>query len=148
MPFVYSTLSADVSYNVYYPVDAQIKAGVRTIQKSILIKGGSGVAPLGKRALATQFGIVTEVTDEELEILKNDETFKTHLTHGFVSYASSKVDPEKIIVDMELRDDSSPIMPEDNLEGDTFANNANSEFDTNVSIPSKKRSKELVNKIQ
>ncbi len=147
MPHVYSTLSANMNYNVYYTPTVPKGQEARRIEKTIAIKGGSGVAPLGKngRGGETLFGILTTISEEELELLEKDEVFQTHVNNGFISVSRKKLDPEVVIADMELRDDSSPLMPEDNTPGDV--NNGTS-FDGDVKINKKQRIGKVMNNIQ
>ena len=146
MPYVYSTLSADVNYNDYYPAPSLVSktagAEPRVVKSSVLIKGGSGVMPIPdpKKPHVTTFGVRTEVTDHELEFLEQHETFKTQVAAGFIRVERKKLHPEKVAADMELRDDSSPVMPEDQMMGDTnVSKNESSQFDTKLKIPKKDR---------
>lgn len=104
--YIYSTLSADVNYNIY----VHNSEGHPLVAKSIHIKGGSGIA--GKHFI-TPLGVRTEISDEELSLLENDEVFKTHKANGFVSISKADINPEVAAADMETRDGSAPAVPED-----------------------------------
>lgn len=113
MPYVYSTMAAPVRYMSY----VQAEPGTPRIAVSgVTIAGGVGVA---SKHLVTPRGVVTEVTDEELAFLEQDEVFKTHLAAGHVTVSKGKTDPEKAAADMEGRDISAPLVPEDFDEDDT-----------------------------
>lgn len=127
--YVYSTLAADVSYNHYVhsglvqslvPGVAPKATQLPVIQKSILIKGGSGVAPAGIRRLETPLGVATSVSEEELELLEKNDVFQLHMKNGFIQVRRKKIDAEIVVADgMESRDVSAPVTPEDGLAGDT-----------------------------
>lgn len=106
MHYVYSTATCDIAYGVW------IKGGndlpIRT--RAIVIKGGAGVA---NKHLITPRGVVTEVSDEELALLEQDEAFQRHVEHGFIRVERAKIDPEKVAADMTGRDEASPLVPQD-----------------------------------
>jgi hypothetical protein len=103
---VYSTMSADVTYHAYVNV-----AGQASSRKSVLINGGSAVA---NKQLYTPMGVRTEVSDEDLELLKADKVFLAHMNNGFIKIDTKKIDPEKAVASgMEVRDKSAPKTPED-----------------------------------
>lgn len=126
--YVYSTLAADVSYNHYVaseivksliPGVAPKATQVPRIEKSVLIKGGAGVAPAGIRRLETPLGVSTPVTDDELELLEKNDVFQLHVKNGYITVRRKKVDAEIVVADgMESRDVSAPVTPEDGLAGD------------------------------
>lgn len=73
-------------------------------RKSVRIKGGANVKD--RYSLATPSGMVTEVTDEELEFLQNNEAFKRHVENGFMKV----MDHERLdIGDMNKRDGAAQI---------------------------------------
>lgn len=114
MPFIYSTLSADTEYTDYVPADS----GAREVARVIRIKGGAHVAQpinlLVDKNL-TPIGHRTQVTDGELDHLKANETFKTHLKNGFIKIAeTSKAEKvEKAVKDMTAQDASAPLTEAD-----------------------------------
>lgn len=91
MPYIYSTLSADVVYT--------------TQLGDILIAGGANIPD---QHLLTPYGKVTQVTDEQYEALKGVEVFNTHVDNGFIHADANKEDAEKVAADMAGRDDSAP----------------------------------------
>lgn len=105
MPYVYSTLTADNKYAHY------VKAGDQQhVEREVLIHGGHGVA---NRNLITPRGVVTKVTDDELEFLEANSAFKFHRDNGFLSVEQKEFDTEAVASNMEGRDGSSPIVPSD-----------------------------------
>lgn len=103
---VYSTLSNSQHYTNFVKGGGDMPIDL----PPVLIKGGSGVA--GEHFVTPQ-GVVTEVTDEQLEYLRQNPSFLHHEKHGFVSVSKSKTDPEKVAADMTRRDQSAPIVPPD-----------------------------------
>lgn len=63
--------------------------------------------------MVTPRGVVTEVTPEELAELRNNEVFKLHLSNGFLQISEAKTDVEKAAADMTGRDQSAPIVEQD-----------------------------------
>ena len=108
MPYVYSTLSND---NIYASYDTSgSNKNTPILLRSILVKGGAGIAT---KHLITPLGVVTSVTDDELEHLKTNEVFQEHLRNGFIKIDKKKVDGEVAAADMASRDKSAPFVPED-----------------------------------
>jgi hypothetical protein len=113
MPFVYSTLSQDTSYNVYVKREGKTthSGPLKPIRK-ILIAGGTGVAD---KKLVTPRGKATKVTQEDAELLMENKVFLMHMANKFVIIEDSNEDPE-VIVDvgeMAPKDFSAPKTPED-----------------------------------
>ena len=109
MPYVYSTATCDTAYGVW------VKGGndlpIRT--RAIIIKGGTGVA---NKHLITPYGVVTEVSEEDLTTLEQDEAFQRHLERGFIRVERAKAAPEKVAAEMTGRDEASPLVPQDFAE--------------------------------
>lgn len=76
--FIVSRASQDNEY-VFWGSTAN---GMRTVKKSILIKGGANV--MDKTTMTTPNGVVTEISDEDWEALKEHSAFKRHMERGFV----------------------------------------------------------------
>lgn len=114
MNHIYSTLTCDNTYTSYVkgPNDLSI------VEKKVLIKGGTGVS---NKHFVTPLGVVTGVSDEDLEHLRKNEVFKIHEKNGFITVSKVKKDPEVMVADMETRDEASPIRPEDYAEDDKGA---------------------------
>lgn len=119
MYYVYSTATCPIKY-VNYVNNSSQDLGV--VQKhpngkpmAVVIKGGHGVA---NKNLVTPRGVVTEVTDEEMDQLLQDVAFKRHMEAGFMSYDKKNVDPEKKAAAMSDKDGSAPLTPKDFEEGE------------------------------
>ena len=106
MAYVYSTLTNGTVYRGY------TKSGESDplVTYSIEIAGGHGL--MDSHFLVND-GVATKVPDAELEILLKDEHFKNHVKNGFVKYSKSKIDESKAISDLEKRDKSAQIVPQD-----------------------------------
>lgn len=103
--FIYSTLSSDM---VYASWDKGPDLPKR--RQGILIKGGAGIA---SKHLITPKGVVTEITDEELKELKENQVFNLHCTNGFIKIEYEKIKITNAIKDMEPKDKSTPLVPSD-----------------------------------
>ena len=109
MPFIYSTLTCSNSFAVYAPkTDPK---SLSRIVKRIEIHGGHGMK--NPKALDTPMGVVTKVTDEELELLQKDLSFQQQVKYGYIVVDSKKTDPAKIAVNMNPKDESAPLTPKD-----------------------------------
>lgn len=114
MPYVYSTATCSGTYVEYKP-DNDKGHGHSVPLKQVTINGGHGVAT---KHLVTPKGVVTKVTDEELEFLLKNQAFQRHMKAGFMSYDNKKVEPEKKAESMNLKgDNSAPLTPADFQEG-------------------------------
>lgn len=90
--YIYSTLSASVSYEI-------------TGGKQILIVGGANIPD--KHFLTPQ-GVATKVSDSDLAELKKNRVFALHHNNGFIRWSEKKVEVEAIVSDMQSADDSAP----------------------------------------
>ena len=109
MPYVISSLSRDNVFAVY-----EKKSGnVLVVKKSILIKGGANVAD--KKTLITPSGVATEVSKEDLEILKANTAFKKFMERGFIKVleSGSKFKAQDEAEKMAEKDASAQITKED-----------------------------------
>lgn len=109
MQYVYSTLTCDNDYAEWVKNGDQ-----QSIQRVVRINGGHG---LMTKHMLTPLGIVTEVSDEDLEFLERNDAFKLHVANGFITVDKKKVDPEKAAANMKRRDKSSQIVPSDYEKG-------------------------------
>ena len=108
MPFVYSTLTCD---NIYAGYDQRSDASAHNLVKKVLIKGGSNVAD---KHFITKYGVMTEVSVEDLAFLQKDSIFQLHVKNGFITFRDRRAaDPEVVAADMEGRDESAPLVDED-----------------------------------
>ena len=127
MHYVYSTITCDTSYPEY--VDNTNK-DLGVIKKrpdgkpmTVIINGGHGVA---NKHMFTPRGVVTRVSDEDMEYLKANVNFKRHVAAGFITFEKKEVDVEKRAESMNDKDGSAPLTPKDFQEGE------NSTKDTKV----------------
>lgn len=115
MPFVYCTASNDSIFAVY---DKHSEPGrARVIKKSVLVKGGANVAT-GKGELITKYGVRTEVSDEDLKLLESSVNFQKMKEAGFITVSHHKVHAETAAAEMNKRDESAPLVPEDYTDDD------------------------------
>ena len=108
---VFSTLASDVAYTNH----AQGGGDMPIELPPVVVKGGAGVA---NDRLVTPRGVATRVTEEQVEYLRQNEIFKLHEKNGFVMVSESAGDPDTVAADMTGRDNSAPIVPQDNLAPD------------------------------
>lgn len=100
--YVFSTLTAPNTY-------AYGHAG---FPDGISIRGGANVADV--RTLVTSAGAYTKVTDEQMDALNDDPTFKLHKENGFITVRKSNRDDEEAVAsDHVTRDAAAPLTPED-----------------------------------
>ncbi|KAG0013624.1 hypothetical protein BGZ81_000921, partial [Podila clonocystis] len=99
-------MTSSTDYRVWMPSGNDLP----TAGRSIVIKGGTGIAT---KELITPYGMVTEVSDEDLALLEEQEAFQRHIERGFIRVERTKIDPEKIAANMASRDGSSPLVPQD-----------------------------------
>lgn len=109
MPFIYSTLTCSNSFAVYAPKPDP--RSLSRIVKKIEIHGGHGMK--NPKALDTPMGVVTKVTDEELELLQGLSSFKRQVAAGYIVVDNKKTDPAKKAADMNPKDASAPMTPKD-----------------------------------
>jgi len=110
--YVYSTATNGIIYTKM----TENNQGPAKIIRKVEIKGGHGVATV--KNLHTPRGIVTSVTDDEMDFLLANESFKNHVERGFMSYDKKEVAPEKKAKDMTQKDGSAPLTPADFVEGE------------------------------
>lgn len=96
MPYITSTMSASVNYAIY----GKTAGGLPIVEKEITIDGGANV--MAKKLLATPNGVVTKVTDEELELLEQHPLFKIHKQNGFIRV--SKTNPQEDVMTVDTKD--------------------------------------------
>jgi L-2-hydroxyglutarate oxidase LhgO len=109
--YVYSTLTCDNIYHLY--AERTQKDQLNRIIASVKIKGGAGVAVGGNMnnpAIFTPQGVVTEVSDSDLEILKKNPVFIEHEKRGFLKVDSKKADANTVSQKMK-KDNSAPKTP-------------------------------------
>lgn len=112
MPYVFSTLPADMTYTSW----AAAGEGVpKVMDKSVFIKGGAGVAQKPKPGtdIWTPCAIATEISDDDLALCEKDPVFQMHKKNGYIVVQSKNSDVEKVAVNMNRRDNSSPMTEAD-----------------------------------
>jgi hypothetical protein len=123
MYYVYSTATNSGTY-VEYEKNASNELSIpkkwpNGKPMKVTIKGGHGLAQVGAAPyIHTPKGVVTQVTDEEMEWLKTNPAFIRHMDRGFITYDKKKVDPEKKAANMEQRDGSAPLTPQDYVKSE------------------------------
>lgn len=126
MQYVYSTATCGGTYCLYGP--AKNSEGHSVARKKVIIKGGHKVATPYKNfnniAVHTPMGVVTSVSDEDMEFLLKNKSFQRHVAAGFLSYDKKNVAPEIKIKNMAPEDGSSPLTPADYDVGDNSTDEA------------------------
>lgn len=106
MAFITSKMATGVTYAFY----TQGANKINVVTDEITINGGADV--INKKTLETPSGVVTELTDEQLEKLKSHPLFKTHLANGFITILSTEKEAKKADKDLN-KDASKQLTPED-----------------------------------
>ena len=101
MYYVCSTTTCSGIYVEYNPSEKSLNSH-STVKKKVLINGGHGVATV--KNLHTPKGVVTVVSDEDIEFLLKNSSFQRHVAAGHITYDKKKIDPEKKIVNMAQKD--------------------------------------------
>ena len=130
--YVYSTLASDVAYTNHAKGGGDMPIEL----PPVFIRGGAGVA---NDRFITPRGVVTEVTEEQVEYLRQNEVFKLHEKNGFVEVSESKVDPDLVAADMTGRDNSAPLVPQDFKEDEQPASVGG--LETEPQAPAKPKAK-------
>lgn len=112
MNYVYSTLANAQDYTNYEKIEGNdLPVPVRTVR----INGGANV--IGSKTLKTTLGVVTSVTDQDLEALRQNPLFMQHEKTGHIRVMPYNIDPEKVAPDMKGRDQSAQVVPQDYAGG-------------------------------
>jgi|SRR5271165_5349357 len=116
MPYVYSTATCAGTYVDYGPTEPNSKQHA-VARRKVTIHGGHGVAHPTRGPIQghihTPRGVVTEVSDEDLEFLMQDKNFQRHMAAGFMRVEKKKYETEKMAADMAEKDGSAPLTPKD-----------------------------------
>jgi len=105
--YVYSKLANSQKYTTY----RQGGADLQVIDHEVLIAGGAGVA---NKSLITPQGVMTPVTDFDLDHLRQNHVFKLHEKNGFIRVEAKKQDVEKVIANMSAQSDpGAPLVDAD-----------------------------------
>lgn len=109
MNYVISSLVSAQQFNVYEELSSDDrKSGISPrILHSIKIKGGAGIAD---KALHTPHGVVTPVSDEDLDALRKIPAFIEFEKKGFMTVETSGSEPagDKFATAMEIDHGSAP----------------------------------------
>jgi len=106
--FIYSTASNDQKFNLFKPTE---KGGVPVVAGFVIIKGRANVA---NRNRITEKGVMTQISDEQWELLQQVNAYKDMAKNGYMHHDSKRLDPavaaEK---NLEAKDKSAPLTPKD-----------------------------------
>ncbi len=112
--YVYSTATCSGTYVMYEDTpptaNAVAKKWPNGKPMKITIKGGHGIAD---KHFFTPKGVVTILTDEEMDVLLQNKSFLRHMDAGHISYEKKNVAPEKKAASMAEKDGSAPLTPKD-----------------------------------
>lgn len=113
MPFVFSTSTGPLDF-VEYDIPANPRQVAKVIRR-VSIKGG---ANLPKKSLEVPAAVVTEVSNEDLAFLMNNEHFQRAIKRGFIRVESHDFKPEVVANDMTPKDGRAPKTPDDFITGE------------------------------
>lgn len=105
--FVVSYASQDNEYIVW----GTTTNGQKVVQKSIKIKGGANV--MDKHTMTTPKGVVTEISDEDWELLKEHTAFKRHMERGFMEVEKSEKPAKEKSKKGSKKDGGAQLTPKD-----------------------------------
>ena len=111
MPYVYSTSSNDQLYRVYGKpaVDGQPSP----VEHEVFVKGKANIAD---KHFWTPRGVVTEITNEQKDILLSCPAFCDHVQAGYMTIEEKKADSvESVAAALQGRDESAPLTDNDFL---------------------------------
>lgn len=131
---IVSTLSAPVGFTVY-ETDAQ---GNKSPLRKVLIGGGANVWD----GVIVPAGYGTAVSDEELEILRNNSVFAAFEKSGYIVVSTIRDNQDKIIDNMEEKDASAQRTPSDIKRPDVKVANKNGEIV--VELPEQEEERENI----
>lgn len=106
MAFILSTLSTPVEYTIYSKDFAGDQPTLNRVIDKVVI---DGYANMANKHFITEKSVLTEVTDEQLELLKANKVFQMHVNNGYLKIVETKTDDTS---NMEEVDKSAPLTPE------------------------------------
>lgn len=106
MPYILSKLANTQIYTQYAK---DVSNNINVVTEQVEVKGGSDVT---NKNLITPNGVVTKVTNNQLEILKANKDFQKHLERGYVNFFAFNPSVDKEVEKLQ-RDKSAPLRPED-----------------------------------
>ncbi|ENU3061690.1 hypothetical protein MLT67_12195 [Escherichia coli] len=104
--YIYSTLTGSQAYQVYQKGGGDLPIA----ERAILVAGGANLAD---KNFITPKGVVTTVSDEDLALLEQNPVFQLHKSNGFIVVEAKPAPVEKVVSDMEARDESAPLTEND-----------------------------------
>lgn len=105
--YVYSTLSNDQNFTLWEPA----KDGSPHIEVgSVFIAGKANVAD---KNFYTPKGILTIVSESQMELLKKSDAFNGHVKNGFISVERKKEEADIVALDMQPKDRSAQFTADD-----------------------------------
>jgi hypothetical protein len=123
MKYILSTMTNSISYNWYETI-----GDLPRKKHGVLIHGGAGLPSIRSgfgdqtqdkegMPIWTAKGIVTSITEEQYDRLKDHWLFKQHLEGGWVKVLNSDISGnhkavKEIVRDMNQRDDFAQLTPE------------------------------------
>lgn len=105
--YIFSTLTASQKYPIYEKVPGR---DIPRMSSYVLIHGG---ANLPSKVLVTPRGVMTSISDEQFERLNQCSSFQKHVNGGYLTVEDRSYDPDEAAEDMEPKDSSAPMVPED-----------------------------------
>lgn len=115
--YVCSKLSCDNAYTTWHPIQKSGGNDMPRKDRQVLIKGGSGVM---NDNLVTPHGVVTKITQEELEIVRNTDicpAFSRHEKAGFLKVLEKDPSPKELkSVAKDLSEDKSKQATPDSVK--------------------------------
>lgn len=89
MAFILSKLANSQCYTKW----ATGPNGINQLVAEVKINGGADV--INKKTLDTPNGVVTEVSDNDLDLLKQNHDFLQHLEKGYLTIIDSRISDDK-----------------------------------------------------
>ncbi|POP42331.1 hypothetical protein CHU32_03595 [Superficieibacter electus] len=109
--YVYSTLTGSQAYHIYRNGGADLPL----VDRVVMVAGGANVAD---KHFVTPKGVVTPITADELELLEKNPVFAVHKANGFITVEEKAIPVEKVVSDLEARDESAPLTDSDFIAKD------------------------------
>lgn len=124
MPKVFSTLSADfsvVNYKLHPPETRRLPTPIEGADVPVTIKGGANIAtsPEAKGGRFTPKGVMTDLTDRQLEYCRDNVQFKRHEENHHIVVMNENQNADRVAEDhMKAKDGSAPLTDQsENFQG-------------------------------
>lgn len=105
--YIFSTLTASQKYPIWIRTPGR---DMPTMQSYVRIQGG---ANLPSKVFVTPLGVMTVISDDEFERVTQCPGFQQHVDNGFLIVEDHPYELDSVIEDMEAKDSSAPMVPED-----------------------------------